>query len=175
MKRILLILLLGLGFGKELYLYEVTYFNKGKEVTISNAAYVNKSAFQVTFKVIENKRKFIHINKKDIIKIKDLQTNRFLSHKDKLYHSKRKNRTTNINESYYPYPSNSSGDYLMDAGIQLMISEFITLAGTFTLMSSAEPSIFIVCTIASLAIRINAYNKIIKAGRKYNLEVISND
>ena len=59
------------------YLYNVDYLNNGNEESLENVRFIGKNTTwgSLRFRQIDGKKKYFHIDPKNIIRITDLQTN----------------------------------------------------------------------------------------------------
>ena len=87
MTKLLIILLIPsilLGNTKSIfedYLYNVDYLNNGNEESLENVRFIGKNTTSgsLRFRQIDGKKKYYHIDPKNIIRITDLQTNQVIN------------------------------------------------------------------------------------------------
>ena len=87
MTKLLIILLIPsilLGNTKSIfddYLYNVDYLKNGNEESLENVRFISKNitSGSLRFRQIDGKKKYFHIDHKNIIRITDLQTNQVIN------------------------------------------------------------------------------------------------
>ena len=87
MTKLLIILLIPsilLGNTKSIfddYLYNVDYLKNGNEESLENVRFISKNitSGSLRFRQIDGKKKYFHIEPKNIIRITDLQTNQVIN------------------------------------------------------------------------------------------------